>query len=71
MSPKKDINRIESVRNAATGYVAVALGVICFLLVLAVIMAVVRFVAGAGLASSTSTASGTPASVTVGKTGTS
>ena len=37
-------NWVESVKNAASGYGAVVLGVVCFLLSLAVIMAIARFV---------------------------
>ncbi len=39
-------NWVETVKNAASGYGAVVLGVVCFLLALTVIMAVVRFVVG-------------------------
>ena len=46
MSAKKQENRIETVRNAATGYAVVVLGIICFVLALAVIMAGVRVVTG-------------------------
>lgn len=42
-------NWIEAVKNAASGYGAVVLGVICFLLALAVIMMIVRLVVGAGV----------------------
>ena len=37
---------MESVRNAATGYTVVILGIICFVLALAVIMTGVRVVTG-------------------------
>ena len=39
-------NLIEMVKNAASGYGAVVLGVACFLLSLAAIMAIVRFIVG-------------------------
>ena len=42
MSAKKQTNRWEAVRNAATGYAAVVLGIVCFLLVLAILLAGVR-----------------------------
>lgn len=41
-------NWSDAVKNAASGYGAVVLGVVCFLLALALIMAVVRFVVGLG-----------------------
>ena len=41
-------NWTEAVKNAASGYGAVVLGVLCFLIALAIIMAVVRFIVGAG-----------------------
>ncbi len=41
-------NWSDAVKNAASGYGAVVLGVVCFLISLAVIMAVVRFVVGLG-----------------------
>ena len=41
-------NWTEAVKNAASGYGAVVLGVLCFLLTLAVIMGIVRFVVGLG-----------------------
>ena len=59
MSAKKQENRVEAMKNAVTGYVAIALGIICFLLALAVIMAVVRIVIGASLASTPNTAAAT------------
>ena len=46
MSAKKQENQVESVRNAVTGYTVVVLGIICFVLALAVIMAGVRIVTG-------------------------
>lgn len=53
MSAKKQKDPVDSVRNAATGYAAVVLGVICFLLVLMVTVAAVRLVAGGSLAATT------------------
>ena len=41
-------NWTEAVKNAASGYGAVVLGVLCFLIALAIIMAFVRFIVGAG-----------------------
>jgi hypothetical protein len=38
----------EAVKNAASGYGAVVLGVVCFLLTLVVIMGIVRFIVGLG-----------------------
>ena len=46
-------NWADAVKNAASGYGAVVFGVICFLLALAVIMAVVRFVVGIGASAGT------------------
>ena len=43
-------NWVEEAKNAASGYGAVILGVACFLLVLVVVMAVVRFIVGVGAA---------------------
>lgn len=51
MSGKKQNSQIESIQNAATGYTTVALGIVCFLLALAVVTAGVRLVVGAGLSS--------------------
>ena len=51
MNAKKDNIRIESVKDAATGYAAVVLGIICFIVALVVIIAIVRIIVGAGLAS--------------------
>ena len=39
-------NWADAVKNAASGYGAVVLGVVCFLLSLAVVMAFVRFIVG-------------------------
>ena len=41
-------NWTDAVKNAASGYGAVVLGVACFLIALVIIMAVVRFIVGAG-----------------------
>lgn len=46
-------NLIETVKNAASGYGAVVLGVACFLLSLVVIMAIVRFIVGVGASAGT------------------
>ena len=56
---KRERSSIDAMKNAVTGYVAIALGIICFLLALAVIMAVVRIVIGASLASTPNTAATT------------
>ena len=45
-------NWVEAVKNAASGYGAVVLGIVCFLLSLTVIMAVVRFVVSVGTGTS-------------------
>ncbi len=39
-------NWTEAIKNAASGYGAIVLGVVCFLLSLAAVMAVVRFIVG-------------------------
>ena len=59
MSAKKQSNRSEAIRNAATGYTVVVLAIACFLIALAVIMAGVRIVAGwaPGPTANTTTAS--------------
>lgn len=41
-------NWTEAVKNAASGYGATVLGVLCFLIALAIIMAFVRLIVGAG-----------------------
>lgn len=41
-------NWADAVKNAASGYGAVVLGVVCFLIALTVIMAIVRLIVGAG-----------------------
>ena len=46
MSAKKQNSLVEAVRDAAIGYTAVVLGVICFLLTLVVVIAGVRFIVG-------------------------
>ncbi len=55
MSAKKQNSLAETVRNAATGYAVVVLGVICFLLALVVVIAGVRIVLGANLAANSTT----------------
>lgn len=45
-------NWADAVKDAASGYGAVVLGVACFLLALAAIMAIVRFVVGMGAGTS-------------------
>lgn len=49
MSAKKQNSLAEVVRDAATGYAAVVLSVVCFLLVLVVVMAGVRIISGTNL----------------------
>lgn len=44
MSAKKQSNRTEAVRDAVTGYTAVVLGIVCFLIALCAVMAGVRVV---------------------------
>ena len=41
-------NLDESAKNALTGYLMVALGIICFVLALILITAIVRIIIGAG-----------------------
>lgn len=45
----------ETARNAITGYTAIILGLVCFIIVLMVVMAVVRFVVGLSLTASNNT----------------
>lgn len=59
MSAKKDTNLVDSVRNATTGYATVVLGIVCFILVLATLAALTRFVVGIGF-TGTSTAATAP-----------
>ena len=40
----------ESVHNAFTGYATVVLGIVCFVLLLVLIVAIVRLIVGAGVA---------------------
>ena len=47
MKSRQD-NWAEAVKNAASGYGAVVLGIVCFLLALAAIVAIVRFIVGLG-----------------------
>ena len=51
MNAKKQSNRLDAVRNAATGYAVVVLGILCFLLVLVVLMAGTRIVLELGRSS--------------------
>lgn len=60
MGTKKQNERIEAVRDAATGYGAVVLGIVCFLLALTIVVAGVRVVVGAS-ASSNAAATATAA----------
>ena len=46
MSVKKQENRLDAMRDAATGYAVVVLGIVCFVLVLAVVMTGVRIISG-------------------------
>ena len=64
MNSKKQSSRIEAVRNAASGYAVVVLGIICFLLVLIVLMAGVRMVAGWGQAAPSTTTATTATQTT-------
>lgn len=60
MCAKKQSSLSETVRNAATGYAVVVLGIICFILALVLLMAGVRLITGWGqTASSTTTAATT------------
>lgn len=56
MNAKKQSNRLDAVRNAATGYAVVVLGVLCFLLVLVVLVAGTRIVFELGARSSATNA---------------
>ena len=46
-SERRNTTVNESVKNAATGYGAIVLGITCFVLVLAVLSAIVRIIVGA------------------------
>lgn len=46
MSAKKKTSLAEAVRDAATGYTTVVLGILCFLIALVVVIAGVRIVVG-------------------------
>ena len=46
MSAKKKTSLTDSIRDAAIGYTVIVLGITCFLIVLAVLMAGVRVVVG-------------------------
>ena len=46
-SERRNISQSESVKNAATGYGAVVLGITCFVLALVVLSAIVRIIVGA------------------------
>ncbi len=49
---RKNVDVREAVLNAASGYAAVVLGIVCFILALVVIAAIVRIVVGAGAGAS-------------------
>lgn len=63
MSAKKQNGWGDAVHDAATGYAVVVLGIVCFLLVLAVLMAGVRVVVGGGQTTNVA-ATTTPATAT-------
>ena len=65
MSAKKQENRFEIVRDAATGYAVIVLALLCFVLVLVAVMFGVRVVTG--VTSSATTAATT--TVITGGTG--
>lgn len=44
---KNNGSRLDTVRNAASGYAVVVLGILCFVLSLAVLTTVVRVIVGA------------------------
>ena len=69
MSAKKQNNRLEAVRNAATGYTVIVLSVVCFLLVLAIVIAGVRVIAGSNSASPPNANAQTTAHVGTGTSG--
>ena len=66
MSGKKQGSWIESVRDAATGYATVVLGIACFLLALVIVVAGVRVITSAGLPSATTAAQTDAAANTIG-----
>lgn len=62
MISKRGQRLFEAARNAATGYGAVVLGIICFIIFLMLVVAIVRFTVGLSLNSSNNTAAtNTPA----------
>ena len=67
MSAKKQNNRLEAVKDAATGYTVVILGIVCFIIALIVIMAFVRLVVGASIASNTANATAAGTTTTLAK----
>ena len=56
MSSKRQTDWVEMVHDAATGYAVVVLAVVCFLIVLAIVIAGVRIVAGTGAAANATAA---------------
>ncbi len=64
-SPREKRELLEAARNAITGYTAVVLGIVCFILALMLLMAATRFIAGLSIAA-TPTATGQTQTVVVG-----
>lgn len=61
---------MESASNAVSGYVAVVLAIVCFILVLMLTIAVTRFVVGLSLASNPSSSVQSNPQVAVAQVGT-
>lgn len=55
-TPREKRDLMESARNAITGYTAVVLGIVCFILGLMLLMAIVRFGVGLSIAANPTTA---------------
>ncbi len=64
-SPREKRELLEAARNAATGYTAVVLGIVCFILALMLLMAATRFIVGLSIAA-TPSAAGQAQTVLVG-----
>lgn len=58
-SPREKRDMLEAARNAMTGYTAVVLGIVCFILALMLLMAAVRFGVGLSIAANPTTTSQT------------
>ena len=69
MATKRRNNPLETARSAAVGYATVVLGIVCFLLALAIAIAGVRAVVGLNLAANTATTAQTTITVNPGDNG--